>query len=244
MTNSGVTTLLANYADKTFVSNNYVGKAAFNSHTADTDIHITSAERAAWNAKWNYDEATIKAVKVNSALSADSVAWSGISDKPTTFTPSAHTHTASEISGLPTNLSAFTNDVGYVSVRQKDGYSYNNLNSLYAYNPLIYRIDLTDIQVNIWTMLFIEVSLRQAYSLGYAGKILINLYHEPASDFKAFNATILGNLNNINVYSSDRRYIYISASMSYSTISVDRVLVGDDAINYDLSNITIEKVDS
>ena len=32
--------------------------------------------------------------------------------------------------------------------------------------------------------------------------------------------------------------------MSYSTISVDRVLVGDNAINYDLSNITIEKVDS
>lgn len=114
-TNSGVTTLLANYADKTFVSNNYVGKSAFNSHTADTNIHITSAERTAWNAKWNYDEATIKAVKVTSASSADSVAWSGISDKPSTFTPSAHSHTASEISGLPTNLSAFTNDIGYIT---------------------------------------------------------------------------------------------------------------------------------
>ena len=52
-TNSGVTTLLADYAKKTFVSNNYVGKSAFNSHTADSIIHITSAERAAWNAKWN-----------------------------------------------------------------------------------------------------------------------------------------------------------------------------------------------
>lgn len=103
-TNSGVTTLLANYADKTFVSNNYVGKAAFNNHTADTDIHITSAERAAWNAKWDYNEATIKAVKVTSASSADSVAWTGIKDKPSTFTPSTHTHTASEVSGLPTSL--------------------------------------------------------------------------------------------------------------------------------------------
>ena len=243
VTNSGVTTLLADYTTKTFVSNNYAGKSAFNSHIADTNIHITSAERAAWNAKWDYNEATIKAVKVTSASSADSVAWPGISGKPTTFTPSAHTHTASEISGLPTNLSAFTNDVGYVSVRQKNGCSYNNLNSLYN-NALIYRIDLTDVQVNIWTMLFIEVSLRQHHSLGYAGKILINLYHGSASDFKAFNATILGNLNNINVYGSDRRYIYIYASMSYSTISVDRVLVGDNAINYDLSNITIEKVDS
>ena len=155
-----------------------------------------------------------------------------------------HTHTASEISGLPTKLSAFTNDVGFVTVRQKNGFSYNNLNSLYVSNALIYRIDLTDVQVNIWTMLFIEVSLRQHYSHGYAGKILINLYHGTAGDFTAFNATILGNLNNINVYGSDRRYIYIYASMSYSTISVDRVLVGDNAINYDLSNITIEKVDS
>ena len=40
----------------------------------------------------------------NNALKADSVAWSGISGKPTTFTPSAHTHTASDITGLPTSL--------------------------------------------------------------------------------------------------------------------------------------------
>ena len=40
----------------------------------------------------------------NNALKADSVAWSGISGKPTTFTPSAHTHTASDVSGLPTSL--------------------------------------------------------------------------------------------------------------------------------------------
>lgn len=244
-TNSGVTTLLANYADKTFVSNNYVGKPAFNSHTADSDIHITSAERVTWNAKWDYNEATIKAVKVTSASSADSVAWSGITGKPTTFTPSAHTHNASEISGLPTNLSAFNNDVGFVSVRHKNGYSYNNLYTLYQYGiSSIYRIDLTDVQVNIWAMLFIEVSLRQHHSHGFAGKILINLFHGPANDFNGFNATILGNLNNINVYSSDRRYIYINASMSYPTISVDRVLVGDNAVNADLSNITIEKVDS
>lgn len=103
-TNSGVTTLLANYAEKTFVSNNYVGKSAFNNHAADTNIHITSAERNAWNAKWDYNENTIKAVKVTSASSADSVAWSGITGKPTTFTPSAHTHTASDVSGLPTSL--------------------------------------------------------------------------------------------------------------------------------------------
>ena len=115
ITESLLNTKLDNYTTKTFVSNNYAGKAAFNSHTADTDIHITAAERVDWNAKWNYNENTIKAVKVTSASSADSVAWTGIKDKPTTFNPSAHTHTASEISGLPTNLSAFTNDVGFIT---------------------------------------------------------------------------------------------------------------------------------
>lgn len=103
-TNSGVTTLLADYATKTFVSNNYVGKSAFNTHAADTDIHVTSSDRMYWNTKWEFDAETIKAVKVDAASSADSVAWSGISGKPSTFTPSAHTHTASEVSGLPTSL--------------------------------------------------------------------------------------------------------------------------------------------
>lgn len=244
-TNSGVATLLADYATKTFVSNNYAGKAAFNSHTADSDIHITSAERTAWNSKWDYNENTIKAVKVTSASSADSVTWSGISGKPTTFTPSAHTHTASDISGLPTKLSAFTNDVGYVSVRHKNGYSYNNLYTLYQPGTSsIYRIDLTSVQVSIWAMLFIEVSLRQNYSPGYAGKILINAYHDTTNTFREFNATILGTLQNINIYGSDGRYIYINASMSHSTISIDRVLVGDTATTADLSNITIERVNS
>lgn len=244
-TNSGVTTLLANYADKTFVSNNYVSKSAFNNHTADTDIHITASERTAWNSKWDYDEATIKAVKVTSASSADSVAWSGISGKPSTFTPSSHTHTASEISGLPTKLSAFTNDVGYVSVRHKNGYSYNNLYTLYKPGTSsIYRIDLTSVQVSIWAMLFIEVSLNQMYNNAYGGKILINAYHNTTNTFSGFNATILGTLQNIKVYGSDGRYIYINASMSYSTISIDRVLVGDNAVTADLSNITIERVDS
>ena len=49
------------------------------------------------------------------AATATNAPWSGITGKPTTFTPSAHTHTASEITGLPTALSAFTNDVGYIT---------------------------------------------------------------------------------------------------------------------------------
>ena len=38
------------------------------------------------------------------AATATNAPWSGITGKPTTFTPSAHTHTASDITGLPTSL--------------------------------------------------------------------------------------------------------------------------------------------
>ena len=51
----------------------YIGKTAFEGHTNNTTIHITAAERTAWNNKWDYNEETIKAVKVNAAASADVV---------------------------------------------------------------------------------------------------------------------------------------------------------------------------
>ena len=38
------------------------------------------------------------------ATSADSVSWSGITDKPSTFTPSTHTHTKSQITDFPASL--------------------------------------------------------------------------------------------------------------------------------------------
>ena len=45
-----------------------------------------------------------RSVVVGYSQTAGSVAWTGITGKPTTFTPSAHTHTASDITGLPTSL--------------------------------------------------------------------------------------------------------------------------------------------
>ncbi len=49
-------------------------QSALSGHTGDTTIHITAAERKAWNAKWDWNEATVKAVKVNAAVSADKLA--------------------------------------------------------------------------------------------------------------------------------------------------------------------------
>lgn len=49
-------------------------KSALTGHTGDTMIHITAAERTAWNGKWDWNEAAVKAVKVNAAGSADKLA--------------------------------------------------------------------------------------------------------------------------------------------------------------------------
>ena len=44
---------------------------SYNSHLNNSTIHITVAERTKWNNKWDYNEETIKAVKVNAAVNAD-----------------------------------------------------------------------------------------------------------------------------------------------------------------------------
>ena len=49
-------------------------QSALTGHTGDTTIHITAAERKAWNAKWDWNAADVKAVKVNAAGSADKLA--------------------------------------------------------------------------------------------------------------------------------------------------------------------------
>lgn len=49
-------------------------KSALTGHTGDTTIHITAAERTAWNDKWDWNEDSVKAVKVHAAGSADKLA--------------------------------------------------------------------------------------------------------------------------------------------------------------------------
>ena len=41
-----------------------------------------------------------------------SVSWGDIGDKPSTFTPSSHTHTKNQVTDMPTKLSDFTDDLG------------------------------------------------------------------------------------------------------------------------------------
>lgn len=46
--------------------------------------------------------------------------WTEITGKPSSYTPSAHNHTKSQITDMPSKLSQFTNDAGYITVADVD----------------------------------------------------------------------------------------------------------------------------
>lgn len=68
---------------------------------------VSDAEKAIWNAKQD----ALSGDVTGHYHSADR-SWSNITGKPSTFTPSTHTHTKSQITDMPTKLSQFENDIG------------------------------------------------------------------------------------------------------------------------------------
>lgn len=63
------------------------------------------------------DEATNT---ISASGGVSEVSWDDIENKPTSFPPSAHNHTKSQISDFPTNVSAFNNDAGYLTKTGSD----------------------------------------------------------------------------------------------------------------------------
>lgn len=49
------------------------------------------------------------------AASKPAYGWNEITGKPSSFTPAAHNHTKSQITDMPTKVSQFTNDAGYIT---------------------------------------------------------------------------------------------------------------------------------
>lgn len=88
--------------------------AASSGHT-----HTTSASS---NATTNLSitaggtTATIADLYATYADSAGSVAWNNVTSKPSTFTPSSHTHTATQISGLTASRALISNSSGQPAV--------------------------------------------------------------------------------------------------------------------------------
>ena len=109
-----------NQAVYIFVSGNFYSNKIVIPNTAVTGIKMTGGILQAGTITNN---ATTPVIKSNGAvilpddltISAD---WSDITNKPTSFPPSTHTHTKSQITDFPTNVSAFVNDAGYLTSHQ------------------------------------------------------------------------------------------------------------------------------
>lgn len=73
-------------------------QAKINTHASNTDIHVTTDEKATWNAKSDF-----------------SGSYADLEDIPTSFTPSAHTHIMDDVENLVTTL-AGKSDVGHTHI--------------------------------------------------------------------------------------------------------------------------------
>lgn len=85
-------------------------KEEFNTHDADSTRHITAGERSAWNAKWDYNESTIKNVKVNNASNADTVNGKTVEENVPAgakFTDTVYTHPDSHPASMITQSSSY-----------------------------------------------------------------------------------------------------------------------------------------
>ena len=127
-----------------------------------------------------------------------------------------------------------------------NGYDYNDLASYYvgSETPTYYRIAFPDTS-STWAMIHLEISIRQTYSSGTSGKILIYGQWSSSSEWNQLYATTVGNLtSSIQVFASDKKYIYIKGGTAWGGITVDKMLVGDNMTNYDIHALSITKVDT
>lgn len=127
------------------------------------------------------------------------------------------------------------------------GWSYNNVASLYRGGSgakKYFRIAIPD-NAATWTMIHMELSLMDNYILGKSGKILVYGEIRPDQDWQRLNATIVGNLSDdVAIYASDRKYIYVYNNRNYTTISIDKMLLGDNIIGQNITDMTIDSVDN
>ena len=99
-------------SNQTDLKNALDGKQAAGSYAAASHTH-TSSEVSGLPTKLSdfTDDLGTSPTHTHSQY-LTSVSWNDVGSKPSSFTPSSHTHTSSEVSGLPTKLSDFTDDLG------------------------------------------------------------------------------------------------------------------------------------
>ena len=166
-------------------------------------------------------------------------------DEPNTAAiDSIYTDNLAKMSVSPSQLSTELDKKQSV----KNSASYNPNSSYYTGGTSVkyLRIKIPNIKT-VWAMLYLEISIRRDYTNGNGGKLLVNGYHTAASPYTwyAFNYSIIGKLpQTLSVYGSDGEYIYIYTNGNYFNVSIDKMLIGDQASTNDCSAIEMSSVAS
>ena len=150
---------------------------------------------------------------------------------------------------LPNGGTYDLKDAKAVPKRDSSGAVYTALAGNYSggvFDNGYWRIRIQGAVSGVYNMVNMEISLRPHYSQSdnTYGKILIYAYHGNSTPltWNNFVAFYYGNVNGIEVFGSDNEYFYIKGCKVYTTISVDKVLIGDSGVGYDQSNVTIDAV--
>lgn len=91
----------------------YIGQIALGMTTNTNDMFFRGKRTDSWKTVIHSGNIADQSVKY--ATSAGSVAWNNVTGRPSTFTPSAHTHKWADITDHITKLSQLTNDKGFVT---------------------------------------------------------------------------------------------------------------------------------
>ncbi|MEW9096404.1 MAG: hypothetical protein AB2417_15105 [Clostridiaceae bacterium] len=90
--------------------------------------------------------------KVDTAEIADSVPWTGVTGKPSTFNPSTHTHTKSQIIDFPTTLPANGGNADTVDGKHAVDFQYKNGSNYYNFGATGTGISNKWYEVITWTV--------------------------------------------------------------------------------------------
>lgn len=126
--------------------------------------------------------------------------------------------------------------------RTSDGTSYLQLGTYYASGSTAKYVKISFPAVPSWTMVTLELTIRENYNSQYSGKLIIYANQSSAADW-ALSAFADGTLTTaIKVYGSDKQHIYVEGLSSWGGLSLDRMLIGDSATSSDLTNMTLTGV--
>ena len=156
----------------------------------------------------------------------------------TTVADDSHNHIISNVDGLQTALDK------KVPKRTSDGTSYTGLGTYYANGNTAKYVKISFPSVPTWTMVTMELTIRESYANKYSGKLIIYANQSSNQNWN-ISAVAYGTLTTaIKVYGSDKQHIYISGIAAWGGLSLDRMLIGDAATSSDLTGMTLTSVDS